>query len=138
MSQMAMTISLTVIILMLLLAGILAQPPIQGSGHSRALRLLKQWLSPEQLACYERFAYFDVIGSHSGSVFRIRHGTQANIEELNNAGEAVCRWCFVPVGYLAAGDVMLAQKVALETNEPDALSIANRLMGPHTCPRGMY
>ena len=138
MSQMAMTISLTIIILMLLLVGILAQHPIQGSGHARALRLLKQWLSREQLACYERFAYFDVIGSHSGSVFRIHHGTQTNIEELNNAGEPVCRWCFMPVGYLAAGDVMLAQKIALETNEAGALSIANRLMGPHRCPRGMY
>ena len=59
MSQMAMTISLTIIILMLLLVGILAQHPIQGSGHARALRLLKQWLSREQLACYERFAYFN-------------------------------------------------------------------------------
>jgi hypothetical protein len=134
---MAMSISLTIIILMLLLAGILAQHPIQGSGHARALRVLKQWLSPEQLACYERFAYFDVIGSHSGSVFRIRHGTQTNIEELDNAGEVICRWC-LPVGYLAAGDVMLAQKIALETNEPDTLSIANRLMGPHRCPRGTY
>jgi hypothetical protein len=68
MSQMAMTISLIIIILMLLLAGILAQHPIRRSSHARALRLLKQWLSPEQLACYERFRYFDVIGSHSGSV----------------------------------------------------------------------
>jgi hypothetical protein len=134
-----MTISLIIIIPMLLLAGILAQHPIQGCGHARALTLLKQWLSPEQLACYGRFPHFDVIGSHRGSVFRIRHGTQTNIEELDNAGGAVCRWCFAPVGYLVADDVMLAQKIALETNEPGALSIANRLlMSPHRCPRGMY
>jgi hypothetical protein len=126
MSQMAMTISLIIIIPILLLAAILAQHPMQGCGHARALTLLKQWLSPEQLACCERFPYFDVIGSHRGSVFRIRHGTQTNIEELDN-------------GYLVADDVMLAQKIALETNEPGALNIANRLlMSPHRCPRGMY
>jgi hypothetical protein len=38
--------------------------PVVRSGSSetrgRALTLLKQWLSPEQRACYERFRYFDV------------------------------------------------------------------------------
>jgi hypothetical protein len=38
----------------------------------------------------------------------------------------VCKWCFVPDGDLVAGDVMLAQKVALETNERGALSVAHR------------
>jgi hypothetical protein len=31
----------------------------------------------------------------------------------------------VPEGYLVAGDVMLAQKIALETNELGALKVAN-------------
>jgi hypothetical protein len=30
-------------------------------------------------------------------------------------GDKVCAWCFVPEGNLAAGDCMLAQKIALET-----------------------
>ena len=38
----------------------------------------------------------------------------------------VCKWCFVPDGDLVAGDVMLAQKIALETNERSALSVAHR------------
>ena len=38
-----------------------------------------------------------------------------NIDELDFAGNKVCEWCFLPEGNLAAGDVMLAQKIALET-----------------------
>jgi hypothetical protein len=93
---------------------------------TRALTLLKEWLSPEQRACYERFRYFDVIGSDIGTRYRIRHGTQTNIEELSQTGQCVCKWCFVPEGNLVAADVMLAQKIALETNERGALSVAHR------------
>ena len=104
--------------------------PVVRSGSSetrgRALTLLKQWLSPEQRACYERFRYFDVIGSDTGTRYRIHYGTQTNIEELGHAEERVCRWCFVPEGDLVAGDVMLAQKIALETNERGALAVAHR------------
>jgi len=35
-------------------------------------------------------------------------------------------WCFVPSGFLVPGDVMLAQKIALETDERGALGLANR------------
>ena len=93
---------------------------------TRALTLLKQWLSPEQRACYERFRYFDVIGSDTGTRYRVHHGTQTNIEELSHTGQRVCKWCFVPEGNLVAADVMLAQKIALETNERGALSVAHR------------
>ena len=92
----------------------------------RALTLLVGWLSPEQRACYDRFRYFDVIGSDTGTRYRIHYGTQTNIEELGHAEERVCRWCFVPEGDLVAGDVMLAQKIALETNERGALAVAHR------------
>lgn len=103
-----------------------AGAPVHYQSERRALGLLKDWLSPEQLACYERFRYFDVIGSDTGTVYRIHHGSQTNIEELGSTGRLVCKWCFVPDGNLAAGDVMLAQKIALETNERGALSVANR------------
>jgi hypothetical protein len=94
--------------------------------EARGLTLLKGWLSPKQRACYERFRYFDVIGSDSQRRYRIHHGTQTNIEELSSTGQHVCKWCFVPDGDLVAGDVMLAQKIALETNERGALSVARR------------
>jgi hypothetical protein len=99
----------------------------------RALTLLKEWLSPEQRACYERVRYFEVVGSDTGTRYRIHHGTQTNIEQLSLTGQVVCKWCFVPDGNLVAGDVMLAQKIALETNERGALSVAHRSfvsMGP--------
>ncbi|MEH2532928.1 hypothetical protein V1277_000688 [Bradyrhizobium sp. AZCC 1588] len=94
--------------------------------EARALTLLKDWLSPKQRASYERFRYFDVVGSHTGTRYRIHHGTQTNIEEISGTGQHVCKWCFVPDGDLVAGDVMLAQKVALETNERGALAVAHR------------
>ena len=94
--------------------------------EARALTLLKEWLTPKQRACYERFRYFDVVGSDTGTRYRIHHGTQTNIEELGGMGQKICKWCFVPDGDLVAGDVMLAQKIALETNERGALSVAHR------------
>jgi hypothetical protein len=36
----------------------------------------------------------------------------------------VLGWCFVPCTPLVAGDVVLAQKIALETNERGALAVA--------------
>jgi hypothetical protein len=49
-----------------------------------------------------------------------------NVDELDSFGNRVCEWCFLPEGKLAAGDVMLAQKIALETFEGQALAVANR------------
>jgi hypothetical protein len=97
--------------------------------NARGLKLLKDWLSPEQFTCYEQHKYFEVIGSDSARVYRIHHGTQTNIEELDSIGKPVCSWCFVPEGNLVAGDVMLVQKIALETNERGALAVANRSWG---------
>lgn len=96
------------------------------SCDTRGLELFKDWLSPEQFTSYEQRRHFDVTGSDSGTVFRIHHGTQTNLVELDNSGQPVCRWCFVPDGSLVAGDVMLTQKIALETNEHGALAVANR------------
>jgi hypothetical protein len=35
--------------------------------------------------------------------------------------------CFMPVGRLVAGDVILAQRIALEADEHSALKVANRI-----------
>lgn len=40
-------------------------------------------------------------------------------------GRSVTGWCIVPSAYLVAGDVMLAQKIALETNEKAVLELVN-------------
>ena len=51
---------------------------------------------------------------------------QLVIAQLGAMGEAVMGLCFMPAGGLAMGDVMLAQKIALETCEAEALAKANR------------
>jgi hypothetical protein len=48
------------------------------------------------------------------------------VDELDKNGVARIGWCFVPKGYLVEGDVMLVQKISLETNERAALAAANR------------
>jgi hypothetical protein len=96
----------------------------ENDSEARGLRLLREWLSPVQLAQYDTHRYFDIIGCHSGKRYRIRHGTATNIHELDDAGDPTAGWCFVPRDYLVAGDVMLAQKIALETNERGALAVA--------------
>jgi hypothetical protein len=88
--------------------------------------LLREWLSPEQLDQFSAFSHFEVIGGTTGKRYRIYHGTCANVIELDTTGAPVMGLCFVPVGQLAGGDIMLAQKIALETCEAAALAAANR------------
>jgi hypothetical protein len=97
-----------------------------GEREARGLQLLKEWLTPEQIAQYDTKGYFEVTGCHSGKRYRISHGTSMNIRELDGAGRSRIGWCFVPKGHLVAGDVMLAQKIALETDERGALTVANK------------
>jgi hypothetical protein len=94
----------------------------------RGRELLREWLSPEQLAQYDSHNYFEVMGCHTGKRYRIRHGIGANIYELDDDGLPKVGWCFVPKDNLVAGDVMLAQKIALETDERSALAVALNFM----------
>lgn len=95
-----------------------------NDSQARGLALLKEWLTPEQLAQYEAYGHFEVIGCHSGKRYRIRRGIGMNIYELDADGWPHAGWCFVPRDTLVAGDVMLAQKIALEANERAALAVA--------------
>jgi hypothetical protein len=98
--------------------------------HARALRLLRSWLSPQQRADFDRKGCFDVVGCDTGKRYRIRRGTSANVNEIDEYGRLGTGRCFVPLGGLAQGDVMLAQKIALETDEDRVLSVANSFPGP--------
>jgi hypothetical protein len=90
----------------------------------RGRRLLREWLSSEQLAQYNAHNYFEVTGCYTGKRYRINHGVGMNIYELDRASRPQAGWCFVPSVDLVAGDVMLAQKIALETDELGALAVA--------------
>jgi hypothetical protein len=117
--------------LMAISAGVLIAIMTRIKANSRqveqkALALLQLWLSPEQAEQYCSYKHFDVIGCDTGKRYRIRYGRMMNVDELDSVGNRVCEWCFLPEGGLAAGDVMLAQKIALETFEGQALDVANR------------
>jgi hypothetical protein len=111
--------------------------PVPGRGeplfecsrqaHERGLRLLCDNLSTLQREQYEKLGYFDVVGGTTGRRYRIRHGRSMNVDQLDSRGRRICGWCFFPEGRLVAGDVMLAQKLALELFEREALQLANRL-----------
>jgi hypothetical protein len=96
------------------------------AARERGMQLLIRNLTPMQRRQYNRFGHFDVIGGKTGRSYRIRHGRLMNIDQLDRKGRRVCGWCFYPRGRLVTGDVMLAQKLALELFEADALATANR------------
>jgi len=98
----------------------------RAEAEARGLKLLKEWLSPEQLAQFESHGDFEVIGGATGQRYRIRRDPIFNVDLLDAGGLVVRRYCFLPEGGLVLGDQMLAQKVALETHEQVALMVANR------------
>ena len=82
--------------------------------------------SPAQREQEARYGCFDVRGGDTGRHYRIKNGFQLNVQLLDNKGRTTAVLCFMPAGNLVAGDVMLAQKLALELFESDTLKIANK------------
>lgn len=104
-------------------------PPVRSdraAAEQRGERLLREWLTPEQRAQYEQRGDFEVRGEVSGKRYRIVRAASFNVHELDDAGQVQSRICFMPEGNLVPGDMMLAQKIALETDERAALAVANR------------
>jgi len=101
----------------------LYNPASSNEQEARGRALLLEWLSEPQRKQYQERNCFEVTGCHSGKRYRIRYGMGTNVYELDDKGRPVTGWCFVPEGYLVAGDVMLAQKIALETDEQGALLV---------------
>ena len=95
-----------------------------NAREARGLKLLKEWLAPAQLSQYDANGFFEVSGCDSGKRYRIHYGAAMNVVEIDEAGHVCAGWCFIPKACLVAGDVMLAQKIALETDERAALAIA--------------
>jgi hypothetical protein len=98
----------------------------ESTPEGRSLRLLREWLSPAQREQFVRKGYFEVVGSESGKRYRIYPGTSVNVCELDERGRPQEGLCFTPVGTLPIGDVMLAQKIALETCEGKVNAVARR------------
>ena len=121
----------------------------EGTPEGRSLALLRKWLSPSQREQFGRKSYFEVVGSDSLHIHdlirrqdevllrefqfhlrdEIRLGAQfvfraeLVLEEKGCLQEGLC---FMPIGALPIGDVMLAQKIALETCEREVRTVARR------------
>jgi hypothetical protein len=101
------------------------RPRARSEAEKRAMALLRSWLTPEQDKQWTARGEFEVIGSDTGTRYRITYRAVMNVIELDEAGRPVMQWCFAPEGGLASGDVLLAQKIALEAMERGALALAN-------------
>jgi hypothetical protein len=101
-------------------------------AHARGMQLLKENLTPAQRDQYEKCGHFDVVGGETGRRYRIEHGSQMNVHVLDTKGRPVCSLCFMPKGAIAVGDIMLAQKLALELFESQALEVARTFPVNHS------
>ncbi|WFU45109.1 hypothetical protein QA640_24255 [Bradyrhizobium sp. CB82] len=89
---------------------------------------MRDWLSPDQREQFDGSGCFEVVGCDSGKRYRIYYGiVPPNVYEIDDAGRPRVGLCFMPLGRLVAGDVILAQKIALESDEHSALKVANRI-----------
>jgi hypothetical protein len=117
------------IVALIVLAALLCEYPRRPRSRTkadvRALALLRSWLTPEQNQQWAERGEFEVVGCDTGTRYRITCGAVMNVYQLDEVGRPVTQWCFAPEGDLATGDVLLAQKIALETMEREALGLAN-------------
>jgi len=109
-----------------LMGGIGGEDVGSAEAREKGMRLFKEALTPEQRDCYDKNKYIEVVGGETGRRYRINDGRQMNILLLDKKGKPAQKLCFLPQGQLVKGDVMLAQKIALETFERDALKVANK------------
>jgi hypothetical protein len=89
------------------------RPRARSEAEKRAMALLRSWLTPEQDKQWAAHGEFEVIGSETGTRYRITYRAIMNVHQLDAAGRPVVQWCFAPEGCLASGDVLLVQKIAL-------------------------
>ncbi len=99
--------------------------------HIKSLALLEDWLTPKQLQQFQTKNYFDVVGS-AGGKYRVNGAAGGTVPPYNIHVLADNNdMCIVPdqggymVPMLPAGDILLVQKIALETDEEGALDKAN-------------
>jgi hypothetical protein len=104
-------------------------PDPRTEPERRALALLRSWLTPEQERQWLSRGEFEVVGCDTGNRYRLTSSPVMNIHQLDPAGRTMRRWCFMPFGGLVIGDMLLAQKIALETMEREALTVANSQPG---------
>jgi serine/threonine protein kinase len=93
-----------------------------GEADERAEALLLRFLDPREKDQYLRTGGFTV-DAPSGRRYLITHGVAANVYGVDRSGRRLRRYCIFPRG-VPAGDVMLAQRLALLTDEAGFLRTA--------------
>jgi hypothetical protein len=96
-------------------------------ANRRALVLLLKLLNPVQRQEFRTMGYFHATGGNSGTRYRIRPDTIANIDVLCDDGRVKYRLCVTPTGGVPMYDVMAAQMLHLQdpVTEPRLLRQAN-------------
>ena len=82
---------------------------------ARARALLDRALTPEQRRDLFARGYFEVKGKRF--TYRIREGHTGNVDALDSDGRVISRLCAHPLRRVPVYDVMLAQKLWIETDE---------------------
>lgn len=115
----------------------MCRPDRHRAAIAKSIALLREWLPPAQLAQYDKDHGFDVTGS-AGGQYRIHYGTVGNVNQYGDESRRniIAQLCFQPEGVVAhlVGDTMLAQKIALENDEPAARAVANISTWPSPIP----
>ena len=96
------------------------------TAEQKSMRLLRAHLNALQRRQFDEHGWFDVVGGQSGRQYRVHRAYVTNVQEVGADGACVQVLCFLPRAHLPLGDVLLAQKVALEVFEDDALAVACR------------
>jgi hypothetical protein len=90
-----------------------AIPSIYGRGRPRGSRhnTFKRMAIQEQQAQSDALKWIDVTGCDSRKRYRIRHGSAANVHEIDDAGGRIVGWCFVPSGHKLRAPSCLLKKL---------------------------
>lgn len=97
----------------------------QEEATRRAEELLNRHLNEEQRKQYRKEKKFKVIGG-DGAAFEIGSQWSGNVSELNGRGKPIRRFCAHPREQVPIPDLMLSQKLMLETDPEAFRKIANK------------
>jgi hypothetical protein len=98
--------------------------PKNAEAIKRATTLLRTNLTPEQRATFDQKGIF-YLYTQSGKKYRIEKGYAHNVKLVDETDKVLTTYCAHPAEILPDEDAMLAQKLALETDEAGFLGVAN-------------
>lgn len=85
------------------------------AADAKARVLLERALTPQQRRDLFARRYFYVKGKKF--TYRIREAHSGNVDALDSSGLVISRYCAHPLGRVPVYDIMLAQKLWIETDE---------------------